>query len=230
MQCHSISFSNVNQICSTWWSSWSLFNGPSRWQKRRKDLDNQIEFWDWWNDTSNAIGRRPYRYRSAFFHPLSFLGGEYLTSSLDCNTRIVRIQPVTWDLRNCLEPILRYAKGLLRGGSTRTNREVTWPNTSRFVRPVLRMDLNPSKSKSIKSWVRNVRFNFRTIFLVWYKISVRFVFHNCFAPAFSVRPRGTNESSRSSARRYPGVEGAPFMVPDLWSPRNLTYPLQNDPI
>ena len=34
-----------------------------------------------------------------------------------------------------------------------------------------------------------------------YKISVRFVFRTCFALAFSVRPRGTCESSRKSARR-----------------------------
>jgi len=42
---------------------------------------------------------------------------------------------------------------------------------------------------------------FRTIFPVWYKISFRFVFRTGFASAFSVRPRGTCESSRRSARR-----------------------------
>jgi len=67
-------------------------------------------------------------------------------------------------------------------------------------------------------------------FPIWYKISVRFVFRTCFASAFSVRPRGTCESSRRSARRQPGVERAPFMVPDLRLPGNLTHPLRNDPI
>ena len=38
-------------------------------------------------------------------------------------------------------------------------------------------------------------------FPIWYKISVRFVFRTCFASAFSVRPRGTCESFRRSARR-----------------------------
>jgi len=35
----------------------------------------------------------------------------------------------------------------------------------------------------------------------WYKISVRLVFRTCFASAFSVRARGTCESSGRSARR-----------------------------
>ena len=38
-------------------------------------------------------------------------------------------------------------------------------------------------------------------FLNWYKIPVWFVFRTCFAFAISVRPRGTCESSRRSARR-----------------------------
>ena len=38
-------------------------------------------------------------------------------------------------------------------------------------------------------------------FPIWYKISIRFVVRTCFASAFSVRPRGTCESSRRSARR-----------------------------
>ena len=63
---------------------------------------------------------------------------------------------------------------------------------------ILRVNLNPSKTKSIKSYVRNVRIDFRTIFPIWYKISVWFVFRTCFASAFSVRPC---ESSRRSARR-----------------------------
>jgi len=41
-----------------------------------------------------------------------------------------------------------------------------------------------------------VRIDFRTIFPIWYKISVRFVLRICFASAFSVRPRGTCESSQ----------------------------------
>jgi len=48
---------------------------------------------------------------------------------------------------------------------------------SRGSGPPLRVDLNPSKTKSIvKSYVRNVRIDFRAIFPIWYKISVRFVF------------------------------------------------------
>jgi len=38
-------------------------------------------------------------------------------------------------------------------------------------------------------------------FSVWYKIPVWFVFRTCFDSAISVRPRGTCESSRRSARR-----------------------------
>jgi len=66
---------------------------------------------------------------------------------------------------------------------------------------ILRVNLNPSKTKSIKSYVRNVRIDFRTIIPIWYKISVWFVFRTCFASAFSVRPRGTCELCRRSARR-----------------------------
>ena len=39
------------------------------------------------------------------------------------------------------------------------------------------------------------------LFPIWYKISVWFVFRTCLASTFSVRPRGTCESSRRSARR-----------------------------
>ena len=71
----------------------------------------------------------------------------------------------------------------------------------KYPTPPLRVDLNPSKTKSKKSQVRNVRVDFRTIFPIWYKISVWFVFRTCFAPAFYVRPRRTCDSSRRSARR-----------------------------
>ena len=47
--------------------------------------------------------------------------------------------------------------------------------------------------------------------LNWYKIPLWFVFRTYFASAIYVRPRGTCESSRRSARRQPDVEGAPFM-------------------
>jgi len=67
-------------------------------------------------------------------------------------------------------------------------------HVSNYLLFVSRVDLNPSKTKSIQSWVRNVRIDFQTIFRICCKISVRFVFRTCFASAFSVRPRGTCES------------------------------------
>jgi len=66
---------------------------------------------------------------------------------------------------------------------------------------ILRVDLNPSKKKSTRFYVGNVRIDFRTLFLNWYKIPLWFVFRTCFASAISVRPRRTCESSRRSARR-----------------------------
>jgi len=93
-----------------------------------------------------------------------------------------------------------------------------------------RVDLNPLTKKFTRSYVRNVRIDFRTPFLIWYKIPVWFVFRTYFAFAISVRPRGTCESSRRSARRWTGIKSAPFMVSDLQSPRYLAHPLRNDPV
>jgi len=60
----------------------------------------------------------------------------------------------------------------------------------------LRLNLNPSKSKSTRSWIRNVRIDFRTLFFwIWYKIPVRFVFHTCLGSIISLRPCATCESS-----------------------------------
>ena len=67
--------------------------------------------------------------------------------------------------------------------------------------PLLRVDLNPSKKKFTRFQVQNVKIDFRTLFLIGYKILVWFVFRTCFACAISVRPRGTCESSHRSARR-----------------------------
>ena len=64
--------------------------------------------------------------------------------------------------------------------------------------------------------------------LVKKKCQVRF--STCFITVIYVRARGHCESSRRSARRYPGVESALFMVPDLQLPRHLAHPLWNDPV
>jgi len=65
-------------------------------------------------------------------------------------------------------------------------------------------NLNPSKTKSTKSCVRNVRIDFRTIFPIWYKKSVRFVFCTYFASEFSVRSRAHCESSRRRCQKIVG--------------------------
>jgi len=65
----------------------------------------------------------------------------------------------------------------------------------------LRVDLNPLKKKFTRSWVRNVRINFRILFLNWYKKRVKIIFRTCFGLVISVRARGHCESSCRSARR-----------------------------
>jgi len=99
---------------------------------------------------------------------------------------------------------------------------------------VFRVEVNPSKKKST-TWEPG----FETwgpisglFFWIWYKIPVRFVFRACLGSIISWTPRGTCESSCRSSRRKPGVKSAPFMVPDLRSPRNcdLARPLRNDPV
>ena len=42
----------------------------------------------------------------------------------------------------------------------------------------------------MKSLVRNVRIDFRTIIPIWYKISVLILFRTCFASAFCLSPAG----------------------------------------
>ena len=58
-------------------------------------------------------------------------------------------------------------------------------------------------------------FKFGPYFLIWYNIPVRFVFRIYQASAISGRPRGTCESSCTSARREPGDTSAPCIVSDL---------------
>jgi len=57
---------------------------------------------------------------------------------------------------------------------------------------MLRLDLNPSKKKFKRSYyVRNVRIDFLTLFLKWYKKRVRFVFRTCFDTVIYLRACGT---------------------------------------
>jgi len=85
------------------------------------------------------------------------------------------------------------------------------------------------KNKFTRSYVRNVRIDFPTLFVNWYKIRVRFIFRTCFGLAISVRARGHCQSSRRSARRYPGVEGAPFMQPPIASTLFTQPPIASTP-
>jgi len=68
------------------------------------------------------------------------------------------------------------------------------------------VDLNPLKKKFTRSQVRNMRIDFRTLFLIWYKIPDWFV----FCTAISVRPCGNCESSHRSfgewRRQIPGPD------------------------
>jgi len=65
----------------------------------------------------------------------------------------------------------------------------------------LRVDLNPPKTNSTRSWVRNARISFWTLFfdMVQNTCSVRF--RTCFASAIYVWARRHCERSRRSARR-----------------------------
>jgi len=51
----------------------------------------------------------------------------------------------------------------------------------------LRVDLNPLKKKFTRSYVRNVRIDFPTLFLNWHQKPVRFIFRTCFGLVISVR-------------------------------------------
>jgi len=53
------------------------------------------------------------------------------------------------------------------------------------------VDLNPSKKKFTRFEVRNVRIDFPTLFLKWYKKRVKFIFRTCFGLVISVRAPGT---------------------------------------
>jgi len=64
-----------------------------------------------------------------------------------------------------------------------------------------RVNLNPLKKKFTRSSVRNVRINFPTLFLNWYKKPVRFIFRTCFTLEISVRTHRHCENSRTSAVR-----------------------------
>jgi len=66
----------------------------------------------------------------------------------------------------------------------------------------LRVDLNPLKNKFTRSYVRNLKINFPTLFSNRYKIRVRFVFRTFrYGNLCNLRARGHFESSRRSARR-----------------------------
>ena len=90
-------------------------------------------------------------------------------------------------------------------------RFTTTGSTAHFQFPDLRVDLNPLKKKFTRSYVRNVRIDFPTLLLKWYKKPVKFVFRTCFDTIIHVRALGHCKRSRRSARKWLGIEGAPFM-------------------
>ena len=66
---------------------------------------------------------------------------------------------------------------------------------------IFRVDLNPLKKKFTRSYVRNVRTDFPSPFLNWYKKDARFVFRTCFGPVMYVRARRHCERSPKKCQK-----------------------------